>query len=166
MDFIIVSGAVFRAMLYLSCAKVTGWSLWKRCAIWRDGRHGSPNSTPVDSQKAEQRKQAIDVLEYAPAFIRQIFPAGWQSGFDISHRAGWMPISSRSLCWAMRRVPACLAPAQRQFPKELILLALPAFPSAMITLDYFRDRVMFPIQNRQGRVIAFGARLAMPSLNI
>ena len=24
--------------------------------------------------------------------------------------------------------------------------------------DYFRDRVMFPIENRQGRVIAFGAR--------
>ena len=24
--------------------------------------------------------------------------------------------------------------------------------------DYFRDRVMFPIENRQGKIIAFGAR--------
>ena len=49
---------------------------------------------------------------------------------------------------------------QRQFPKELIVQAGLAGISERDgqPYDYFRDRLMFPIQNRQGRVIAFGAR--------
>ena len=34
-----------------------------------------PNSTPVDSQKAEQRKQAINALEYAARFYQANLPS-------------------------------------------------------------------------------------------
>ena len=129
-----------------------------------------PNSAPVDSQKAEQRKQAIDALEFAAQFY-QANLLGLRRGGIWLHQITWIDAHIVSQFMAGYAPRSGLYPSlqQRQFPKELILKAGLAGISERdgAAYDYFRDRLMFPIQNRQGRVIALArAHLAMPSPNI
>ena len=121
-----------------------------------------PNSAPVDSQKAEQRKQAIDALEYAAQFYQANLsgPVGTTAAGYIASRGLDANIVAQFMLGYAPRSGLYASLQQRQFPKELILQAGLAGISERDgqIYDYFRDRVMFPIQNRQGRVIAFGAR--------
>ena len=121
-----------------------------------------PNSTPIDSQKAEQRKQAIDALEYAARFyqVNLSGPAGKAAADYIASRGLDAHIIAQFMLGYAPGSGLFASLQQRQFPKELILQAGLAGSSERggQPYDYFRDRVMFPIQNRQGRVIAFGAR--------
>ncbi|MEK9573171.1 MAG: CHC2 zinc finger domain-containing protein [Alphaproteobacteria bacterium] len=121
-----------------------------------------PNSAPVDSQKAEQRKQAIDALEYAARFYQANLsgPVGKAAADYIASRGLDAHIIAQFMLGYAPRSGLFASLQQRQFPKELILQAGLAGISERDgqPYDYFRDRVMFPIQNRQGRVIAFGAR--------
>ena len=121
-----------------------------------------PNSAPVDSQKAEQRKQAIDALEFAAQFYQANLsgPAGEAASGYIKSRGLDAHIVSQFMLGYAPRSGLYPSLQQRQFPKELILQAGLAGISERdgAAYDYFRDRLMFPIQNRQGRVIAFGAR--------
>ena len=121
-----------------------------------------PNSAPVDSQKAEQRKQAIDALEYAARFYQANLsgPVGKAAADYFASRGLDAHIIAQFMLGYAPRSGLFASLQQRQFPKELILQAGLAGISERDgqPYDYFRDRVMFPIQNRQGRVIAFGAR--------
>jgi DNA primase len=121
-----------------------------------------PNSAPVDSQKAEQRKQAIDALEYAARFYQANLsgPVGKAAADYIASRGLDAHVIAQFMLGYAPRSGLFASLQQRQFPKELILQAGLAGISERDgqPYDYFRDRVMFPIQNRQGRVIAFGAR--------
>jgi DNA primase len=121
-----------------------------------------PNSAPVDSQKAEQRKQAIDALEFAAQFYQANLsgPVGEAASGYIKSRGLDDHIVSQFMLGYAPRSGLYSSLQQRQFPKELILQAGLAGISERdgAAYDYFRDRLMFPIQNRQGRVIAFGAR--------
>jgi len=121
-----------------------------------------PNSAPVDSQKAEQRKQAIDALEYAARFYQANLSGsvGKAAADYIASRGLDAHIIAQFMLGYAPRSGLFASLQQRQFPKELILQAGLAGISERDgqPYDYFRDRVMFPIQNRQGRVIAFGAR--------
>ena len=121
-----------------------------------------PNSAPVDSQKAEQRKQAIDALEYAARFYQANLsgPVGKAAADYIASRGLGAHVIAQFMLGYAPRSGLFASLQQRQFPKELILQAGLAGISERDgqPYDYFRDRVMFPIQNRQGRVIAFGAR--------
>ena len=121
-----------------------------------------PNSAPVDSQKTEQRKQAIDALEFAAQFYQANLsgPAGEAASGYIQSRGLDNHIVSQFMLGYAPRSGLYPSLQQRQFPKELILQAGLAGISERdgAAYDYFRDRLMFPIQNRQGRVIAFGAR--------
>ena len=121
-----------------------------------------PNSAPVDSQKAEQRKQAIDALEFAAQFYQANLsgPAGEAASAYIKSRRLDQNIVAQFMLGYAPRSGLYPSLQQRQFPKELILQAGLAGISERdgAPYDYFRDRLMFPIQNRQGRVIAFGAR--------
>ncbi|MGB2374233.1 MAG: DNA primase [Candidatus Puniceispirillaceae bacterium] len=121
-----------------------------------------PNSAPVDSQKAEQRKQAIDALEFAAQFYQANLsgPVGEAASGYIKSRGLDAHIVSQFMLGYAPRSGLYPSLQQRQFPKELILQAGLAGISERdgAAYDYFRDRLMFPIQNRQGRVIAFGAR--------
>ena len=121
-----------------------------------------PNSAPIDSQKAEQRKQAIDALEFAAEFYQANLsgPVGEAAASYIKSRGLDDHIVSQFMLGYAPRSGLYPSLQQRQFPKELILQAGLAGISERdgAAYDYFRDRLMFPIQNRQGRVIAFGAR--------
>ena len=121
-----------------------------------------PNSAPIDSQKAEQRKQAIDALEFAAQFYQANLsgPVGEAASAYIKSRGLDQHIVAQFMLGYAPRSGLYPSLQQRQFPKELILQAGLAGISERdgAPYDYFRDRLMFPIQNRQGRVIAFGAR--------
>jgi DNA primase len=123
-----------------------------------------PRATPQERQLARRQKTLLDALEAAAAFYedRLWSPAGGRArdyligrGLDSEtirrFRLGWAPDDRR----ALRR---SLMP---DFPEPLLIEAglLHQSSDAGEPLDYFRDRVMFPIGDRAGRVIAFGGRV-------
>jgi DNA primase len=127
-----------------------------------------PRATPQERELARRQKTLLDALEAAAAFYedRLWSPAGSRArdyllgrGLDSEtiqrFRLGWAPADRR----ALRR---SLTP---DFPEPLLIEAgllhqsSGAGPEDREPLDYFRDRVMFPIGDRAGRVIAFGGRV-------
>lgn len=121
-----------------------------------------PLSAPVDPQRVEKRKQAIDVCEAATGFFQTALKSdagkktkdyldsrGISDEMIAEFRLGYAP--QKGLFSSLQ---------QRQFSKELIIEAGLAGVSERdkSLYDYFRNRVMFPIQNRQAKIIAFGAR--------
>ncbi len=121
-----------------------------------------PKSTHIDPAVTRQRKAALDILEITAKFFEVTLfadegrnAAGYfrQRGLDAAtiknFRLGYAPRSG---------LRAALA--GKGFSDEEMLLAGVMGKSDRDgrLYDYFRDRVMFPIENRQGKVIAFGAR--------
>ena len=121
-----------------------------------------PHSTPQDPAKAQQRKAALDILETTTRFFQDAL--GRDDGQDaaryIRNRGlAAETISTFRLGYAPRGgLRAALA--ARGFSDADMLAAGVIRKSDRdgSLFDYFRDRVMFPIENQQGRVIAFGAR--------
>jgi DNA primase len=124
---------------------------------------GVPRATPQEHARAQQQKTLLQVLEAAAAFYeaRLWAPAGAPAreylgarGIDPEtirrFRLGWAPNDRQ----ALRRTLAA------DFPEALLVEAgLVRRPEADEPLDYFRGRVMFPIGDRVGRVVAFGGRV-------
>jgi DNA primase len=122
-----------------------------------------PKSTPEERERAQRQKTLQEALEAAAAFYegRLWGPAGGAArdylkgrGLDeetIRHfRLGWAPADRHALKRA-------LCPG---FPEPLLVEAgLLRRPEEGEAYDYFRERVMFPILDRGGRVIAFGGRV-------
>jgi len=121
-----------------------------------------PRGAPQDPQKLKQRKAALDILEVTTRFFQEALqrddgtPAarylqqrGLSAESITSYRLGYAP-----------RAGLRSALAARGFSEADMLAAGVIRRSERdgSMFDYFRDRVMFPIENRQGRVIAFGAR--------
>src|SRR5216684_1117168 len=122
-----------------------------------------PQQTPQDRERAQRQKTLLEALAAAADFYEaQLWaPAGGRAreyltarGLDEEtirrFRLGWAPEDRQSL----RRALAA------DFPEPLLheagLLRTPE--DGGNPYDYFRGRVMFPIGDRAGRVIAFGAR--------
>ena len=121
-----------------------------------------PRSTPEDPQRTRQRKAALDILEETT----RVFQAALQrndgrGGATYLQRRGLTEavISTYRLGYAPRS-GLRTALAARGFSDEDMLAAgvIRRSEHDGELFDYFRDRVMFPIEDRQGRVIAFGAR--------
>jgi len=121
-----------------------------------------PRSAPEDPQRTRQRKAALDILEETTKY----FQAGLQRQ-DGSQAARYLQgrglgpeaLASYRLGYAPRGgLRAALS--ARGFSDDDMLAAGVIRKSDRDgeLFDYFRDRVMFPIEDRQGRVIAFGAR--------
>jgi len=128
-----------------------------------------PRGKPEDPEKQRQRRAALDILEETTAFFEatlksaQAFEASSylaERGIDdiaiATFRLGYAPKSG--LADALRKLG---------FSTEDMLTAgvLRRSENDGSVYDYFRNRIMYPIQDRQGRVIAFGARAlgdAMP----
>ena len=121
-----------------------------------------PRSAPEDPQRTRQRKAALDILEETTKY----FQAGLQRQ-DGSHAARYLQgrglgaevLATYRLGYAPRGgLRAALS--ARGFSDEDMLAAgvIRRSDRDGELFDYFRDRVMFPIEDRQGRVIAFGAR--------
>src|SRR5579863_837792 len=122
-----------------------------------------PKSTPEERERAQRQKTLQEALEAAAAFYegRLWGPAGAPArdylqgrGLDeetIRHfRLGWAPADRHALKRAL----------SAEFPEPLLIEAgLLRQPEEGEAYDYFRERVMFPILDRGGRVIAFGGRV-------
>ena len=121
-----------------------------------------PRSTPTDPAAARRRKAALDILEETTLFFESALgsEAGRsatqylkQRGLDAvtvkSYRLGYAPRSGLRQRLAGRGLPKPICWPLVFCGNQIVIRDL---------YDYFRDRVMFPIENRQGKIIAFGAR--------
>jgi DNA primase len=121
-----------------------------------------PRTVPQDPAASRQRKAALDILEETTMFFeaalrrddgrdatRYLKQRGLDSAIVKTYRIGYSP-----------RMGLRAALKDKGFSDEDMLVAGVIRKSDRdgSLYDYFRDRVMFPIENRQGKVIAFGAR--------
>ncbi|XDZ71332.1 DNA primase [Alphaproteobacteria bacterium LSUCC0744] len=121
-----------------------------------------PRSAPQDVAASRQRKAALDILEETTLFFeaalrrdegrdatRYLKQRGLDAAIVKTYRIGYSPRSG---------LRAALM--DKGFSDDDMLAAGVIRKSDRdgSLFDYFRDRVMFPIENRQGKVIAFGAR--------
>jgi DNA primase len=122
-----------------------------------------PQASHEEREKAQRQKTLLEALAAACLFYenRLWSPAGARArdyligrGLDEQtirrFRLGWAPDDRRALKRALGG----------DFPEPLLLEAgLLRAPEAGEAYDWFRDRVLFPITDRSGRVIAFGGRI-------
>ena len=121
-----------------------------------------PRAIPQDPAASRQRKAALDILEETTLFFeaalrrddgrdatRYLKQRGLDSAIVKTYRIGYSP-----------RMGLRATLKDKGFSDEDMLAAGVIRKSDRdgSLYDYFRDRVMFPIENRQGKVIAFGAR--------
>ena len=122
-----------------------------------------PQQTPQERERAQRQKTLLEALAAAAAFYEaQLWgPSGARArdyltarGLDEAtirrFRLGWAPQDRQSLHRTLGK----------EFPEPLLIEAglLHASDRGGSPYDYFTNRVMFPIGDRTGRVIAFGAR--------
>ena len=121
-----------------------------------------PRSAPEDPDKQRQRKAALDILEETTALFQAALTRddGAQAARYLQGRGlGEAALSTYRLGYAPRS-GLRTALSARGFSDDDMLAAGVVRRSDRdgALYDYFRDRVIFPIEDRQGRVIAFGAR--------
>lgn len=123
-----------------------------------------PAPDPEAAQRADKRKSYAEIMELACRF----FEAQLKSG---QHLAAQDYVRMRALTpqtLALYRVG--YAPQGNQLKafleargvreEDMIALCLVKKPDdGRPTYDFFRDRLMFPISDRQGKIIAFGGRV-------
>ena len=122
-----------------------------------------PQSTPQERERAQRQKTLLEALAAAAGFYEaQLWaPAGVRAreyltgrGLDeetiLRFRLGWAPEDRQALRRAL----------SGEYPEALLLEGglLRQPESGGTPYDYFRGRVIFPIGDRAGRVIAFGGR--------
>ena len=121
-----------------------------------------PRSAPEDPDRQRQRKAALDILEETTRFFQAALlrddgsaAARYLQGRGLGEAA----LSTYRLGYAPRS-GLRTALSARGFSDDDMLAAgvIRRSDRDGSLYDYFRDRVMFPIEDRQGRVIAFGAR--------
>ena len=124
-----------------------------------------PKETPAERERSKQRNTLHDVLEHACNWFEQKLagPGGAEaldylrgrglSPKTIGHfRLGWAPDSRTAMTQSMKAEGI-----DEGLLVEAGLLRKPE--GGGDAYDYFRGRVMFPITDRRGRVIAFGGRI-------
>jgi DNA primase len=122
-----------------------------------------PQSTPEEQEKARRQKTLLETLEAAAAFYeaRLWSPAG-QSARDYLKARGLDADTIRRfrLGWASDDRRALRHALSAEYTEPLLVEAgLLHQPEDGEPFDYFRNRVMFPIGDRAGRIIAFGGRV-------
>jgi DNA primase len=121
-----------------------------------------PAPDPQMARRAEQRASLIDVTEAAQRFFVQSLAApGGKIARDYLERRGFGPAICREFGfgWAPDDRQA-LPKALVQFGEDMLEGAgMRAANEAGERYDRFRGRVMLPIQDARGRVIAFGGRI-------
>ena len=123
-----------------------------------------PRLSHEDKEVAEKRATAYDIMEMAAKYFEKILrmPEGreglnylYSRGFDDKiierFRLGFAP-SNNGL--------KALLKSRNIEEKEMAELGLIAIPEdGRTSHDFFRNRVMIPIMDRRGKVIAFGGRV-------
>ena len=121
-----------------------------------------PAPDPVQAKKAEARASLIDVTEAAQRFFVESLsgPSGGAAR-EYLQRRGFSPQVMREFGfgWAPDDRQA-LPRALSQFGEDMLEAAgMRAHNEQGERYDRFRGRVMLPIQDARGRVIAFGGRI-------
>lgn len=123
-----------------------------------------PKATPEERQRAERAKSLQDACEAALRFFRRRLnePAG-ADALAYLRRRGLKPetIEAFRLGWAPDgRAALKQALTGEGFPEPMLVEAglLVKPEDGGESYDRFRGRVIFPIADRRGRVIAFGGR--------
>jgi len=125
-----------------------------------------PAHSPHDRQRSEQKKSLYDVMEAACKYFETGLAAHMgKEGLDYLTRRGLTPET-------IRKFRLGFAPEGRTVLKDALLgrdgisedmmveagLLIRPEESDRASYDRFRHRVIFPITDRQGRVVAFGGR--------
>ena len=122
-----------------------------------------PAPDPEAAQKAEHRKSLVEWMEAAHAFFKRSL-----KGPEAAEAQNYL--KSRGLTGAdCVRFGIGYAPESRSAlkdelvtagatPGELIECGLLIAPDSGTPYDRFRDRIMFPIRDPRGRLVAFGGR--------
>ena len=121
-----------------------------------------PAPDPVMAKRAEQRASLIDVTEAAQRFfVDSLGSPGGSAAREYLARRGFSPAVMREFGfgWAPEDRQA-LPKALAQFGEDMLEGAgMRAANEQGERYDRFRGRVMLPIQDARGRVIAFGGRI-------
>ncbi len=121
-----------------------------------------PAPDPAMAKRAEQRASLIDVTDAAQAFfVESLAAPGGKAARDYLDRRGFSSAIMREFGfgWAPDDRQA-LPRALSQFGEDMLEGAgMRAANEAGERYDRFRGRVMLPIQDARGRVIAFGGRI-------
>jgi DNA primase len=122
-----------------------------------------PQQTPQEREKAQRQKTLLEALAAAARFYEERLwsPAG-RAGREYLAGRGLDEETMRRfrLGWAGEDRNALRRALTPEFPLPLLMEAglLHASDRGGEPYDYFRERVIFPIGDRAGRVIAFGGR--------
>jgi len=124
-----------------------------------------PEQTPMDREREKLQAGLHDITEAAAKwFEEQLWKPSGKIALDYLHdrgltddtirrfRLGWSPENRTGLKTALKAMGEPLA-------VEAGLLIKPEEGENKESFDRFRGRVMFPITDRRGRVIAFGGRI-------
>lgn len=121
-----------------------------------------PAPDPAMAKRAEQRASLIDVTDAAQAFfIESLAGPNGKAARDYLERRGFKPqtLKEFGFGWAPDDRQA-LPKALSQFGEDMLEGAgMRAANEQGERYDRFRGRVMLPIQDARGRVIAFGGRI-------
>jgi len=121
-----------------------------------------PQNEPVDKEAAQRRRTALDLLEVAANFYQRQLdqPDGEMAREYLENRGLSAEMRQEFRIGFAPRSGLYASLQQREFPAELMqrLGVTGRSERDGSVYDYFRNRIMFPIENRQGQVIAFGAR--------
>jgi DNA primase len=122
-----------------------------------------PQATPQERERARRQKTLLEATEAAAAFYeaRLWGPTGSRAR-EYLHGRGLDPETIRRfrLGWAPDDRQALRRGLTVEFPDALLIEAgLRRQSEDGEASDFFRSRVMFPIGDRAGRVIAFGGRV-------
>lgn len=133
--------------------------------------------TPEDLQRQNERESLLIVLNFAKTFFQETLlttEEGKSIGLSYFRERGFTnpTIETFDLGYTLDQWDALLQEAQRRgYSRELlekaglILNKEGVSESDRKVFDRFRGRVMFPIHNVSGRVIAFGARILKTDKN-
>ncbi len=127
-----------------------------------------PQVSEADVRREEQRASLYDIMEIAAAFFEAVLHSargakarGYLADRQLSpatqkeFRLGYGP-DDRS---ALRSHLAAKNVTVEQMAEAGLVISGPEIP---VAYDRFRDRVMFPIRDPRGRVVAFGGRALSP----
>ncbi|MFI5022755.1 MAG: DNA primase [Alphaproteobacteria bacterium] len=122
-----------------------------------------PQSSPQERARAEKLKTLGSALEAASTFYeKQLAGSSGRAALDYLHRRGLdeTTIARFRLGWAPERNALKSHLLKEGYPETLLLEAglIARSEERNESYDYFRARVIFPIADARGRIVAFGAR--------
>jgi DNA primase len=122
-----------------------------------------PQQTPQEREKAQRQKTLLEALAAAAKFYEdQLWSPAGARGRDYLASRGLDEETMRCfrLGWAGDDRAALRRALTPEFPQQLLVDAglLHVSDRGGEPYDFFRERVIFPIGDRAGRVIAFGGR--------